>query len=183
LLAPLTSTSRVKTLGSDLIIRRTPYFFDMAPRKQNAAPAKKKALAKKAPAKKKAKIFDFSRLPFEIQKEIFQYILVPESDEILRPEEAHEIWDRRCFSRDERMAAFDPDYKPIPEAQDVPRPPCIHEVLSTGTQLLYVSKTVNSVAVRVLYGCNRFHFSSASLFNKFTDTINPLGEYFRRTSV
>jgi hypothetical protein len=158
----------------------------MAPLKQKTAPkqapAKKKAPAKKnAPAKKKAKKFDFSRLPFEIQKEIFQYILVPESDQILRPEEAHEIWDRRCFSRDERMAVFDPDYKPIPEAQNDPRPPCIHEILSTGTQLLYVSKTVNSVAVQVLYGCNRFHFSSASRFNRFTDTINPLGEYFGRT--
>lgn len=126
---------------------------------------------------------EFDNLPFEIQKEVFQYLLVAGVGHILRPEERHSRVNERCFPRPIPYYSFNSWYPgACPDSPPQPaRKPCYHETLNT--HVLYVNKNMNSVAVQVLYGCNRFHFSAASLFNRFTDTISNVGEFFERTPI
>jgi hypothetical protein len=129
--------------------------------------------------------FPFTKLPFEMQKEVFQYLLVPANDQVICPEKARSIENASCYKQTDG-AIYWPSLVPASSSSL----PCYHKTLMT--QLLTVSHNVNAVAVQVLYGCNRFHvsiqavslrgetnrgiqFSSASLFNKFTDTISSLG--------
>lgn len=128
--------------------------------------------------------FPFNRLPFEMQKEVFQYLLVATNEQVIRPEKAHSFENGSCYKQT-RGAIYWPSLIP-PSSISLP---CYHKTLTT--QLLTVSHSVNAVAVQILYGCNSFHvssqaasvrgetnrvtqFSSASFFNKFTDTISPL---------
>ena len=97
--------------------------------------------------------FPFTSLPFEMQKEVFQYLLVATDDQVIRPEKLHGIENSSCY---QHRGLVYTNYYPYFEK---PPPPialdCYHKTLET--QLLTVSHNTNAVAVQVLYGCNRFH--------------------------
>ena len=96
--------------------------------------------------------FPFTKLPFEMQKEVFQYLLVAANDQVIRPEKAHSIKNASCYKQT-GGAIYWPSLIPASSISL----PCYHKTLTT--QLLTVSHNVNAVAVQVLYGCNRFHVS------------------------
>ena len=97
--------------------------------------------------------FPFTRLPFEMQKEVFQYLLVAGDDEVIRPEQPHSRENPSCYDHQRPIHCYArPDiHRSIsPIALE-----CYHKTFET--QLLTVSHNINAVAVQVLYGCNHFH--------------------------
>lgn len=106
--------------------------------------------------------FPFTSLPFEMQKEVFQYLLVAADDQIIRPEKSHGIDNKACFEKHDPIFKQDPTrgyawyYAPAEPPSSLP---CYHKTLET--QLLTVSQDVNAVAIQVLYGCNHFHVSTS----------------------
>jgi hypothetical protein len=97
--------------------------------------------------------FPFTRLPFEMQKEVFQYLLVAGDDEVIRPEIPHGRKNPSCYEHQRPIYCYvrqDHHRSTSPLALE-----CYHKTFET--QLLTVSHNINVVAVQVLYGCNRFH--------------------------
>jgi hypothetical protein len=99
--------------------------------------------------------FPFAKLPFEMQRDILQYLLVARNDQVIRPEETHTIHNKSCFEQ-RGTARYWPTYVPAPPPVSLP---CYHQTLHT--QLHTVSQDVTAVAVQVLYGCNNFHVSTS----------------------
>ena len=158
-------TRQMTSYSRSQLQSRSSNIFTTMPRPKRKRPPPTAKVSRPA-----ARSFPFTKLPFELQREIFQYLLVASPDQIIRPEEPHSEFNDKCFihkSYWERRNGITVAAR-LSEAR-----PCYHTTLNT--QLLKVSRGVSLLAVQVLYGCNKFHFSAASLFNRFTNTINAMG--------
>lgn len=133
-----------------------------APKPKDQSKGKSKTRARRTSESQAS--FPFTRLPFEMQKEVFQYLLVADDDHVLGPEKAHEIDNPACYEPRYQNHGYNYHLMRY-DVQPPSDPPkslrCYHKTLET--QILLVSHSVHSVAVQALYGCNRFYVSRPSL--------------------
>jgi hypothetical protein len=118
---------------------------------------------------------DLGKLPPEIRKEIYSYLLVePTKVGILRQlvnKKAKVARMDHHRNKKHRKQIYDRDTRKWKKA-----PPCI-------TSLLLVNKLTSQEAAQVLYGFNKFEFLHAAALETFLHNIGPCRQYLRDITI
>lgn len=118
---------------------------------------------------------DLGKLPPEIRKEIYSYLLVePTKVGILRQlvnKKAKVARMDHHRNKKHRKQVYDRDTRKWKKA-----PPCI-------TSLLLVNKLTSQEAAQVLYGFNKFEFLHAAALETFLHNIGPSRQYLRDITI
>jgi hypothetical protein len=115
---------------------------------------------------------DLGKLPAEIRKEIYSYLLVERKKIGILRQQAKKQGGKVARidhhrNKNHRGKFYDRDARAWKDA-----PPCI-------TSLLFVNKSVSAEASQVLYGFNKFEFVHAGALECFLRHVGPARQYIR----